>query len=101
MLEDYVAAGLDPAAFWSLTPRLFLCQMRGARRRAEGEDHLSTYQAWLTARLTRIDKIPGLGKLLGRRQSPGSREDLKSRLTAMSSALPKVSLTEWQMRQGK
>lgn len=37
MLEDYIAAGLDPARFWDLTPRLYMIEMRGADRRARIE----------------------------------------------------------------
>ncbi|WP_226628425.1 hypothetical protein [Alloyangia pacifica] len=101
MLEDYVAAGLDPAAFWSLTPRLFLYQMRGARRRMEGEEELFVRQSWLTAKLSRAEKIPGLKKLLRRRSASTSREELRANLAAMSSALPKVSFAEWRARQRK
>ncbi|WP_353472323.1 hypothetical protein PVT71_13610 [Salipiger sp. H15] len=101
MLEDHVAAGFDPAAFWSLTPRLYLAQMRGARRRLEAEEMLSVQQAWLTATLMRAKKIPDLKKLLRRRSPAESREEFKAKLAAMSSALPKVSLADWQARQGK
>ncbi len=36
-MEDYIAAGFDPAAFWSLTPRLYLIHVEGAAQRSRRE----------------------------------------------------------------
>ncbi|MBR9840208.1 MAG: hypothetical protein GYB50_20295 [Rhodobacteraceae bacterium] len=99
MLEDYVAAGFDPAAFWSLTPRLYLAQMRGARRRMEEQDTGSLHLAWLTAALMRTQKFPSLKKLLRRHGARDTADDLKSKLTALSSTLPKVTMEEWRARK--
>jgi len=54
MCEDYIAAGLPPERFWTLTPRLFMTEMRGAAERMRRERGL----AWDTAVMSRDGAKP-------------------------------------------
>lgn len=65
MLESYIAAGLDPAAFWSLTPRLYLVHMTGASARLEREHKDRAWLAYHTAYLPDVKKRPKLEDLTG------------------------------------
>ncbi|WP_295450087.1 hypothetical protein [uncultured Pseudophaeobacter sp.] len=66
MLEAYVAAGFpDPAAFWSLTPRLYLALMKGAGQRLEREHKDRAWQVWHIAALSRVDALPSFDEFLG------------------------------------
>jgi len=61
-----VAAGFpDPAAFWSLTPRLYLALMKGAGQRLEREHKDRAWQVWHIAALSRVDALPSFDEFLG------------------------------------
>ncbi len=62
MCEDYAAAGYDPAAFWSLSPRLYLAHMRAAAARAEQEHQQAAWMAWHIAALMRQETLPDFDK---------------------------------------
>ncbi|RMC37494.1 hypothetical protein [Paracoccus alkanivorans] len=64
MYSDYVSAGFDPVGFWSLTPRLYLAQMKGANARIEREAREAAWHAWHVAAFTRARKLPKLDKIL-------------------------------------
>lgn len=53
-----MAAGFDPAAFWSLTPGLYAVHMAGAGRRLEREARDTSWAVWHVAALTRTAKFP-------------------------------------------
>lgn len=89
LLEDYTAAGFDPAAFWELSPRLFVAQMRGAVRRNENRRNAGIADAWLTAALSRAKRMPKLERLLVRRLQPQraqSREIMQAMCDALAAA---------------
>lgn len=94
----YVAAGLDPARFWSLTPRLLDVELRGARERIEREEHARVRQAWLTARLSRAEKIPPLDRLL-RAPERLSLDEATDRLRTMTASMPTRTWDEWLSAQ--
>ena len=60
-----MSAGIDPAGFWSLTPRLYLAQMKGASARLEREQKDRAWLAWHTALLTRAETLPEFSKFVG------------------------------------
>ncbi len=64
MLGDYVAAGLDPEVFWTLTPRLYMVHMEGAAKRIERHGKDLAWLAWMGAALQRTSKMPRLDKFL-------------------------------------
>jgi len=71
----YVGAGLPPGRFWKISLRLCLAEIFGARERLEREKQDRIELAWMTANLTRADKLPSLKSLLNskpvaERQSP-------------------------------
>lgn len=100
MLQDYISAGFPAAEFWGLSPRLFLAQMRGARARLEREQKNAIEMAWLTAALVRAAKLPSLEKLMSGPTPPMTSAEIRSRLSAISSALPKITLEDWKKRRG-
>lgn len=61
-----MAAGFpDPAAFWSLTPRIYLALMKGASTRLEREHKDRAWSAWHIAILTRAEKMPSYSEFVG------------------------------------
>jgi len=64
MLQSYVAAGFDPAGFWSLSPRLYLSHMRGAGGRLQREHRDRAWLAWHVEALHRQDKLPDAEKFI-------------------------------------
>lgn len=80
MCAAYIAAGLPPDRFWTLTPRLYLLEIRGAADRLQRERRSQIEAAWLNATLSRAKKIPTLDKLLGpisRRPKKMERDELQ------------------------
>lgn len=57
----YVAAGLDPARFWEITPRLLDMEFRGAKARSRREREL----VWFGAMLPHLKKSVSLEEFLG------------------------------------
>lgn len=64
-MRGYVSAGFDPAGFWSLTPRLYLAQMKGAGARLEREHKDRGWLVWHTAALMRVEIMPDFSKFVG------------------------------------
>jgi hypothetical protein len=62
MHEAYVSAGFPPGRFWSITPRLYLMEMRGAGARLDREHRERAWLAHTVAVLGRVDakKFPSL-----------------------------------------
>lgn len=67
--EAYVSAGLPPARFWEITPRLLAVEMAGAQNRMIREREL----VWFGAMLPRMKKPPPLEKFAGRITSSADR----------------------------
>lgn len=71
-MRSYAAAGFDPAAFWHLTPRLYLAHMRGASDRLEREHRDRAWLAWHVEALHRQKTLPDAEKfILGKAGKPG------------------------------
>lgn len=51
-MQNYIGAGLDPARFWDITPRLYLIEMEGVGLRLRREREL----VWWGAMLPHLDK---------------------------------------------
>ena len=64
MMRSYVAAGFEPSAFWGLTPRLYLAQMRGAAERLEREHRDRAWLAWHVEALHRQKNLPDADKFI-------------------------------------
>jgi hypothetical protein len=63
-LGGWVELGLDPALFWTLTPRVMRCILDAAgRRRVQHLNDLST-QTWNSAALPRQKRLPPLKSML-------------------------------------
>jgi hypothetical protein len=58
MLEDYIIAGFDPAAFWGLSLRLYLAQMKAANSRQRLAHQNNEWLAWHVAALQRTTEFP-------------------------------------------
>ena len=82
-----MSAGFDPAAFWSLTPRLYLAQMKGASARLEREHKDRSSLAWHTAALVRAESLPDFSKFVGDEPvKPQSPEQLQAMCEALARA---------------
>ena len=92
MLIDYVAAGFDPAQFWTITPRMYDLHMQGAVRRIERDIEISNRLAYNTAALTggaMAGKLETFDKIFGRKiraVAPQSAEILEANLRALAVA---------------
>lgn len=91
-----MTAGFSPQDFWGLTIRLYQIHMQGARARMQREADEGKALAWLTAKLSRADKIPGLDRIL---RQDGEVVDLQFRLGKMKAGLPTITMAEWRNRQ--
>ena len=80
MLQSYVGAGLDPARFWEITPRLTLLEMQGAKHRIDREREL----IWWGAMLPYLEKRVDLDRFMGR------PVDHRARAAAVNAAWDKV-----------
>jgi hypothetical protein len=87
MCAAYVAAGLPPERFWTLTPRLYMIEMRGAADRLERQRRERIEDAWLVATLGRAKRIPSLDRLLApvpKRGRKMSTEEKQAMFDAMA-----------------
>ncbi len=60
-----MAAGFAASDFWSLSPRLYLAHMRGARSRLIEEQRARDAQAWTIAALMRQTTLPSFDNFMG------------------------------------
>lgn len=83
-----MAAGFDPAAFWSQTPRLYGAAMAGAGKRIQREAELALTTAWLTIRFERTKKLKPLAKYLAeiRPKRPQTPADMLAVLRGLQAA---------------
>ena len=101
LLSDYVAVGLSPEVFWGLTIGEFALHMKGAFARLERDNRIHKETAWLTATLTRADKIPPLHDLLAFDEPRDPEEvaaERRAQLRTFSATLPKRTWEEWRQR---
>jgi hypothetical protein len=70
-LQNYIAAGFDPARFWDITPRLFLIEMEGAALRMRREREL----VWWGAMLPHLKKPVSFEQFVGVADPVQSRAD--------------------------
>lgn len=73
---DYTAAGFDPLAFWSHTPRLFDLHMQGAKERLARELEITNRHAYSTAALAGAafaGKLPAFDKAFGKNLRPSGK----------------------------
>lgn len=62
-------AGLDPARFWDLTPRLLFLELDGAAQR----DRRTRELAWFGAMMPYLEKPPTLDQFMGIQPDPAER----------------------------
>ena len=89
MLQDYVSVGFDPAAFWRLTPRLYVAHMKGAEARLEREHKGRAWLAWHGEALNRTKRMPPFDKFSGAKKPPPKAQS-PDVLQAMCDALAKA-----------
>lgn len=91
LLVDYVAAGFDPSGFWALTPRELGWHFEGAVERGVREHNGRAWQAYHTAVLPMMKRLPKLREIEARsprrRARPQSREELVAVIKATFGAL--------------
>jgi len=84
-----VSAGFDGNAFWSLTPRLYLAHMSGAKQRFEREHKDQAWLVWHIAALSRSEKIPDFKQFVGGGAGKVERQSRET-LQAMGDVLAAV-----------
>lgn len=88
MLVSYIDAGFDPAAFWDITPRLYMLHMRGAEARLKREAQDRREQAWFIAYLPSAKEPPALNEFVtGEKDNAARREKLMRSWDRMDRAL--------------
>lgn len=78
MCEAYVASGLPPDRFWTLTLRLYATEMRGAAERTKHERAL----VWWGAMMPLMKKKPGFDEFVGIKKARPVRRDWEQELAA-------------------
>jgi hypothetical protein len=83
-LKQYIAAGLDPARFWELTPRLYVVEMEGAADRAK----VDRAMVWYGAMLPHFKKPPSFDDFVSpaKRKERQDPEIMQSMLEALAAA---------------
>ncbi|AZV00402.1 hypothetical protein pthi1_p37 [Paracoccus phage vB_PthS_Pthi1] len=71
LCAQYIAAGLDPARFWEVTPRLYSVEIEGAGIRLEREREM----VWWGAMLPHLKKAPDLKTFVGHRDVARTRAE--------------------------
>lgn len=88
-MKGYVGAGLDPARFWDITPRLMALEMDGARLREQRARELT----WFGAMLPNLKKIPTLRDFAGYGPAPAQTpEQVDANIRTLAAA--------WGARKG-
>lgn len=70
-MQNYIGAGLDPARFWAITPRLMMIEMEGAALRLRREREL----VWWGAMLPHFKRPVSLDDFAGRADPVRTRAD--------------------------
>lgn len=89
---DYIAAGFDSLAFWSLTPRMFDLHMQGAHARIARELETMNHHAYSIAALSGAafaGQLPKFDKAFGRKVpvgKPQSDDALEANLRVLAVA---------------
>ena len=65
LYSEWLAVGGDPDRFWSLTPRLFMIELRAMSRRRAAERAAMTEAAWVAFHADHSDMVGYCDRLLG------------------------------------
>lgn len=90
MCESYVAAGLPPDRFWSITPRLYATEVNGALARIKRERAL----VWEGAFLPYAKKPPTLKEFIGGSVIREPSSFLDMRLRSSTKGLRGITMAE-------
>ena len=83
--------GRDPERFWTLTPRRYLVELMANAEAARDRRESSISRAWLTALLTRADKLPDLDSLL----NPPPPPTIEDAIRDLRAGAEKRSWKQW------
>lgn len=83
-MKQYIAAGLDPARFWELTPRLYVVEMEGAADRGKVERAM----IWYGAMLPHLKKPPSFDDFVwpAKRKERQDPEIMQAMLEALAAS---------------
>jgi len=100
MLRAHVAAGLDPAEFWTLTLREWVIRMDGAEARVERERVTDAVTAWVGANADHKGLLAWLEATPGKARAPMTPEAVERMLHHTAAGLPEMSMERYlQMKQ--
>ena len=100
LLERYIAVGLDPAAFWSLTPRMCLLHIKGAAQGIRERHALRAEAVWVGMHANQTELNRFMDRAMGRDTSlPPSA--LAGMLRSASAGLKTITMAEFLMSKGR
>jgi hypothetical protein len=100
LLRAHIEAGFDPAAFWCLSPRLYLHQMRAAAQRRRHEAEARAWLAWHTGALARDGvKLPDAAEFIDR--AAGRRAPVAPQGPEVLQAMCDALAAAWGARPGE
>ena len=99
MLRAHVAAGLDPAAFWQLTPREWLMRMQGVEDRLERERVQGALNAWMGTHADQKSLLAWLSSRPAKPREPLAPEAIERMLKHTVAGLPEMTMKEFLDKQ--
>lgn len=103
LLENALRCGLSISEFWELTPKETLMQMEAVIWREKRQAKATITQAWLTAALGRVKRMPALAQLLAGRARKLSGKELERRrreFREMNKNVDLNAINRWKQRDG-
>lgn len=97
-MEEAFAVGIEPAAFWRLTPREFWAAVRGSALRERRELQQQVTAAYFNAAWARAKKLPRLRTVLksleskDRSAKPLTPAEMRQKLTAFGAMFGAVDM---------
>lgn len=101
MLRAHVAAGLDPAAFWLLTPREWLVRMRGAGERLTAARASAATAAWVGTHLDGKGLDAWIERTSRGPAPPLSPDAVDRMLTHTAAGLPVLTMDDYRKMKGR
>ncbi|MBN8291028.1 hypothetical protein JI664_03530 [Rhodobacter sp. NTK016B] len=95
---DWIAAGFDPGAFWSQTPRSLQRVFKGAARRRSAALYDATLAAWIGENLDHEGLRDFLAGLDDRPKPPLPPEAQRHALESMARSMAVISMDDYRAR---
>lgn len=97
MIVSFVSVGGTEREFWEMSPPEYWRRMEGEGMRLKRDGEARVESAWLTAMLSRAEKVPRLEKLL--RGDQGEKLSIEEGFARIRAIGKKKAKTKWQSEQ--